>query len=285
MLTSLITVVIAFILGTCAFLFRHTLKAVLIDPSSNPKLYFENKKTTLPISMCDTSCLENNLESRVKTDMAKEYDTYKPTPMDPYLNPFLTILDISFNANMLNQCKELYLESKEEYLRRELNSDIIKRKWQQVDLFIVNCGNIATKSMLVRITLTRNCLFRSSKITENSAKCYQPPTGAEVFNRNIIATADYYLNEFEYKYLNVADESSIRDSITYEINNPIRQGYANRYKLDSFYIDSTIETEFDINWSIYEDTLGKNGNHGVLKIKTIPNRAIEIRGGASERGV
>lgn len=61
MIARFISSILNYILGTCGFLFRHILKASFIDPSSNPKLRFENNKTTLSISTCDVSNLEKDI--------------------------------------------------------------------------------------------------------------------------------------------------------------------------------------------------------------------------------
>ena len=267
MIIRFISSILNYILGTCGFLFRHILKASFIDPSSNPKLRFENNKTTLSISTCDVSNLEKDIDSMVNAEMAEEFKTYKPAVLDPYRNPSLVFSDNLFQAKMLNSCKELYLDSKEEYLRRTLCSDIIKQRWQRVEIYIVNTGSIATKPMLVKIHVRGNNLYRGSKVKENSDECYLPPTGTEHFHRDLIVTPDFYLMDSNYKYLTVSGESPIHETITYDINKPIIQGKDNKYLLESFYIDTSETTEIEIEWNIYEDTLGKKGNHGVLKIE------------------
>ena len=268
-LTTLIICISTFILGTCGFLFKHTLKNIFVDPSSNPKLFFENNETSLSITVGDTSSPENCLESRVKREMEQEYRIYMPKPLDPFKNPMLTVQDYAFKAEMLNICKELYLTSKEEFIKRRIKTEIIKQRWQLVEIFIVNTGQIATKHMRININVPHNILYPSSKIKVLTAKCYQPPTGTESFHRDVIVSPDFYLKEDEYQYLEETDEPLIQGSITYDKKEPIRQGNENRVKLASFYIDLSKITNFEIKWKIYEDTLGKNGNHGVLKIKFI----------------
>ncbi|MDE6009066.1 MAG: hypothetical protein K2G90_07650 [Muribaculaceae bacterium] len=265
-LTGLISTIVTFIVGTCCFLFRHTLKSIFIDPSSNPKLFFQDKNTKLSIEVIDIPSLINNVKSKVKAEIEKEHKIYKPRPLNPYDNPMLMLPDYAFQVKMQNFCNDLYLTSKEEYLQRRGATEIINAQWKLIDIYIVNLGKIATKPMLVKVKINTNNVYKSSKIRENNAKCYLPPTGKEVFHRDVVVSPDFYLQEQKYKYLEVTGESFIQDTLTYEINNPVRQGDNNQYLLDSIYIDTSEATEIDIEWCIYEDTLGKKGNHGNLKI-------------------
>lgn len=262
----LIGSVIAFIGGTCAFLFRHTLKSIFIDPSSNPKLFFENGQTKLSIHVCDIATLQNSTETTIRTQMMEERKKYATRSLDPYQNPMLVFADVSFSAKMLNSCKKLYLDSKEDYLRNTLDSEIAKSRWHPVDIYIVNKGSIATKQMRI-IMRTTGALYNSTKIEIKSGICYRPPTGAEHFDRRVIVTPDFYLDQFDYEYITATDEEPIRNDVVYDIETPVRQGINNRFKLGTFYIDTSMATSIDVEWEIYEDTLGKSGNHGVLKIE------------------
>ena len=266
--TGLIGGAITFIIGTCAFLARHILKSIFVDPSSNPRLFFENNQTKLTFRVSDTVSLENTLYENVNAEMEKYYSLYAPRALDPYKNPWFAVND--YSARMLNNCKQIFLESQEEFIGRSLYSDIIKQKWLPIDIYVVNKGSIATKSMLVKIKVSNITLFKSSKITVRHAKCYYPPTGKEQFNKDIIATADFYLKDFDYEYLEVTNEDPIQESVNLEIKDPIRQGKDNRIKLVTFYLDTSIASDIELEWNIYEDTLGKNGNHGILKIICIP---------------
>ena len=265
-LTSIIIAISGFILTTCGFLFKHTLKSIFIDPSSDPKLLFGNGRTKLVIKTCDVLTLENSIESKVKSKMETEWKTYAPKNLNPYYNPMLTNADHAFKAKSLNWCKQLYLESKEDYIRNTLKSEIIGQRWCPIVIYIVNNGSIATKSMRV---ILKGCdgLFRNSKVREVTGEYFNPPTGAEGFSRDIIATPDFYLGRNDYKYLRLTEEGPITQDLKYDISESIRQGKDNKIKLDTLYVDRSRTNSIELEWTIYEDSLGKNGNHGKLKIE------------------
>lgn len=267
MLTGLIKAVIASILDTCGFLFNHTLKSIFIDTSSDPRLFFENDKKKVTIRVSDTASLENSLEERVNAEMEKDRKIYAPQPLDPYQNPWLAVQDFGDAARSLNNRKAMYLRSKEECIRRMFVTDIVDQKWQPIDIYIVNKGSIATKLMLIVITESNNNLYGSTKIMEDSGICYQPPTGKERFHKNIMPISP--LPQSEYTYRTTTNDGPIPEGMRFDIKDPVRQGKNNRVKLATFYIDTSTAKEIIIKWNIYEDTLGKKGNHGVLKIECV----------------
>lgn len=270
MITALIITLATFILGICGFLFKHTLKSIFVDPSSDPRLLFEDDKTKMAIHVSHTTSLENSLAERVNAEMDGKRKIYAPKTLDPYMNPLLALQEYSFPAKMLNQCKQIYLDSLEEFIRRKLYSDIVRQRWKPIDIYIVNNGSIATKPMRVVIKGSNNSLYGNTKIKENTGICYYPPTGKEQFYKDIYVRPDFYLKKIDYQYLTVTDGDLIQEAMTLEIKDPVRQGKDNRVKLATFYIDTNIATEIIIEWNIYEDTLGKYGNHGVLKIECMP---------------
>ncbi len=168
-----------------------------------------------------------------------------------------------------NICKKAYLRSKEEYIRNTLRSNIIEKSWLPIEIYIVNTGSIPTKPMQVTITVLGN-IYGSSKVIKNTGKLYSPPTGAEKFRSDILIGAVSYLKSTEYEYLTVSNASPLAQELTYNLNDPIWQGKKNRYKLDTFYIDTSHPATIELKWQILEPTLGKNGNRGLLKISSHP---------------
>lgn len=269
MLTSLINAVIGFIQGCCAFLANHTLKSIFVDPSSNPKLTFEDGKPKLVIKVSDTTSLAASLEEKVNAAMLEDRKIYAPADLNLYQNPLLGVGDYEQGAKSLNNAKKFYLQKKEKYLRNKLNTEIIKQKWYPINIYIVNQGSIATKSMRVIIKGISN-LYESTKVNIEKGHLYSPPTGGAKFRRGIYPTPNFGLKSEEYEYLVETGELPIQGDKTFDLSEPIRQRKENRIKFLTLYIDTSIPSAVDLKWQIYEDTLGKNGNHGTLKIECIP---------------
>ena len=266
-----IGIILLFVQGVAAFVFKHYAKGKILDKTPKPRLGINGEKgisDSITFSKVQMVDVQQKVVNQTEQQMAALRVKYQEEELNVYNNMNL-VFQSNFNvASNWNADVQSYLEGMEEYYRHTVEDQVMSSFLKPVVLVLYAKGNKACSNLMITLSCDGNTshLYDLSSKVRKEGKHDIPPE-EEKDDRGSQFYAFFPNEQKSYQYTQW-DLKPISLLSNYECDILV-SGTPKSNIIPGFLIDTRYSQSFSIKWKINGRDISEKGIQGTLYIQVV----------------